>query len=217
MKLLSTSLLIFLSLNLNAGSIHQCEDAQGNISFSSDPCQEHSATLSTLEAKSGNNRRLKNTAIKRVIINNQDDFDQFTQTLYFKNMSEVLSGLQSTRFHGVKLSYLLRQENIQHPASQKEPATLQYFADIKRGNTQNRFSVGYQLDVKGKAAHPFLNLSNQKLISRMQSLGFGKPKVDNNVYNWTWRDGGVSCGFKYKHHKSDNNKFFKYSCSEFGR
>jgi len=217
MKLLSSSLLIFLSLNLYASPIHQCEDAQGNISFSSDPCQEHSATLSTLEAKSGNNRRLKNTAIKRVIINNQADFNDFTQSLSFKNMSEVLSGLQSTRFHGVKLSYLLRQKNIQHVASSKESDVLQYFADIKRGNTQNRFSVSYKLDIEGKGSHPFLNLSNQKLISRMQSLGFGKPKVVRDVYNWSWRDGGVSCGFKYKRSQSDNNKFFKYSCSEFGR
>ena len=216
MKFLISSLLISVSFNLYAGSIHQCEDAQGNMSFSSEPCEEHSATLSTLDAK-GNNRRLKNTAIKRVIINNQEDFNQFTQNLDFKNMSEVLSGIQSTRFHGVKLSYLLRQENIQHSTTPKKSATLQYFADIKRGNTQNVFSVGYELDVKRKKSHPFLNLSNTKLISRMQSLGFGKPKVENEIYNWSWRDGGVSCGFKYKRSESDNSKFFKYTCSEFGR
>ena len=217
MKLLISSLLFSVSFNLYAGSIHQCEDAQGNMSFSSEPCQEHTTTLSTLDAKSGKNRRLKNTAIKRVIINNQNDFNAFIDNLEFKNMSEVLSGLQSTRFHGVKLSYLLKQENIQHITAPKKNNTLQYVADIKRSNTKNTFSVGYELNVNGKDSHPFLNLPNPKLISRMQSLGFGKPKVENDVYNWTWRDGSLSCGFKYKRSQSDNNKFFKYTCSEFGR
>lgn len=217
MKFFISSLVFSISINLYAGSIHQCEDAQGNMSFSSEPCQEQSTTLSTLDAKAGKNRRLKNTAIKRVIINNQDDFNQFTQNLDFNNMSEVLSGIQTRRFHGVKLSYLLRQENIQYPASPKKTETLQYFADIKRGNTKNVFSVGYELNIKGKKSHPFLNLSNQKVVSRMQSLGFGKPKMNNDTYNWTWRDGGVSCDFKYKRSQSDSSKFFKYTCSEFGR
>lgn len=216
MKLLISSLLFTLSFNASAGSIHQCEDAQGNMSFSSEPCEEHSATLSTLDSNSKKNRRLKNTAIKRVIINNQADFEQFTQNLTFNNMSEVLRGIQSTRFHGVKLSYLLKQKDIQYKTTPKKLGAVQYFANIKRGNTQNQFSVAYELDLKGKVAHPFLNLSNEKVISRMQSLGFGQPKAERGVYQWTWRDGGVSCNFKYKRSQHDSNKFFKYACSEFG-
>ena len=216
MKNLILTLAVIFPAALWASSVHQCEDAQGNMSFTSDPCQSHSTTLSTLDSKSGQNRRLKNTAIKRVIINNQAEFDQFAENLSFNNMSDVLRGIQNSRFHGVKLSYLLKQKDIQYKSNPNKMEEPQYFADIKRGNTQNHFSVGYKLNVKGKAAHPFLNLSNEKLISRMRSLGFGKPKVSNDVYKWTWRDGGVSCQFNYKRIKTDDNKFFKYQCSEFG-
>ncbi|MEH6345665.1 MAG: DUF4124 domain-containing protein [Bermanella sp.] len=216
MKLVIFALAFISPLSLWAGSVHQCEDAQGNMSFSSEPCPDNASALSTLNSQPGKNRRLKNTAIKRIIINNQQDFNQFVNTLSFNNMSDVLRGLETNRFHGVKLSYLLAQDNIQYESNPLKNETINYSADIKRGKRKNSFSVSYALNVKGKSNHPFLNLSNEKIIFRMQSLGFGKPETSQNIYSWDWRYGNMDCQFDYKRSDIDSNKYFKYACSETG-
>ena len=216
MKLVIFALAFISPLSLWAGSIHQCEDAQGNMSFSSEPCPDNASALSTLNSQPGKNRRLKNTAIKRIIINNQQDFNQFVNTLSFNNMSDVLRGLETNRFHGVKLSYLLAQDNIQYESNPLQNETINYSADIKRGKRKNSFSVSYALNVKGNNKHPFLNLSNEKIMFRMQSLGFGKPETSQNIYSWDWRYGNMDCQFDYKRTERDSNKYFKYACSETG-
>ena len=216
MKLALLALTFIFPLSVWAGSIHQCEDAQGNMSFSSEPCPDNASALSTLNSQSGKNRRLKNTSIKRIIINNQQDFNHFANTLSFNNMSDVLRGLEANRFHGVKLSYLLAQENIQYESRPFKNETINYYADIKRGKRKNSFSISYALNVKGKGNHPFLNLSNEKIVFRMQSLGFGKPETSQDIYSWDWKHGSMNCQFDYKRSDTDSNKYFKYACSETG-
>jgi|GEM_PF-2653988 len=213
MKLALATFLVTVSLGVNAGSIYKCEDAKGNMSFSGEPCETAAASLGTLGKSSSTNNHLKNTAIKKVIIKNQQDFNQFADTLSFNNMSHVLKGLEKNRFHGVKISYLLSQENIQYKNTRPKYQEINYLVDVKRGQAKNRFAVSYALRVKGKNDHSFLNLSNQQIISRMKSLGFGAPKVNNSQHNWAWRHGNISCHFLYIRSESKQVKSFEYSCS----
>jgi len=71
MKLALAIFLVTISIGVNAGSIYKCEDANGNMSFSGEPCETAAASLGTLGKSSSTNNKLKNTAIKKVIINDQ--------------------------------------------------------------------------------------------------------------------------------------------------
>ena len=213
MKLALVTFLATISLGVNAGSIYKCEDANGNMSFSGEPCETAAASLGTLGKTSSTNNYLKNTAIKKVIINGQQDFNKFAATLSFHNMSHVLKGLEKNRFHGVKVSYLLSQENIQYKNTRPKYEQINYLVDIKQGQAENRFSVSYALKVKGQEDHTFLNLTNKQVISRMKSLGFGEPKISNSQHKWTWRHGNISCNFQYTRSAYQQVKSFEYSCS----
>ncbi len=210
---LLAAILATVSLGVNAGSIYKCEDANGNMSFSGEPCDTAAAFLGTLGKSSSTNNKLKNTAIKKVIINDQQDFNEFADTISFNNMSHVLKGLEKNRFHGVKISYLLSQENIQFKNPRPKYEEINYLVDVKRGQAKNRFAVSYALRVKGKEDHAFLNLSNKQVISRMKSLGVGTPKVNNSQHSWAWRHGNISCNFLYTRSESKQVKSFEYSCS----
>ncbi len=213
MKLALAICLVTVSLGVNASSIYKCEDANGNMSFSGEPCQSAAASLGTLGKSSSTDNRLKNTAIKKVIINDQKDFNAFADTLSFNNMSHVLKGLEKNRFHGVKVSYLLSQKSIQYKNTRSKYEKINYLVDVKYGQAENRFSVSYALRVKGKEGHKFLNLTNKQVISRMKSSGFGEPKISNSQHNWAWRHGNISCNFLYTHSAYKQVKSFKYSCS----
>jgi hypothetical protein len=213
MKLLLAIILATATLSVNAGSIYKCEDANGNMSFSGEPCETAAASLGSLGKTSSNNSKLKNTSIKKVIINNQDDFNAFADSLSFNNISHVLKGLQKNRFHGVKITYLLSQKNIQYKDTHPRYEKINYLVDIKQGQAENSFAVNYALKVRGKEDHKFLSLTNKQVISRMKSLGFGQPKVSNGQHNWAWRYGNVSCNFLYSRSKYKPVKRFEYFCS----
>ncbi len=214
--LMAPLLAVFLAtvpINVNAGSVYKCEDANGNMSFSGDPCETAAASLGSMGKTSSTDNHLKNTSIKKVIIKNQKDFNTFADTLSFNNMSQVLTGLEKNRFHGLKVSYLLAQKDIQFKNARPKYEEINYLVDVKRGQAKNRFSVSYALRVKGKEDHTFLNLSNKQVISRMKSLGFGNPKIKNSQHNWAWRHGNISCNFLYTRSEYKKVKRFEYSCS----
>ncbi len=213
MKLTLAIILAMASLSVNAGSIYKCEDASGNMSFSGEPCETAAASLGSLGKTSSSNNKLKNTAIKKVIIKDQKGFDEFATSLSFNNMSQVLKGLQRNYFHGMKVSYLLSQKNIQFKNTTPHYEKINYLVDVKQGQAKNHFSVSYALNVKGREDHKFLNLTNKQVISRMKSLGFGKPKINNAQHNWTWRHGNISCNFLYTRSAYKKVKSFEYSCS----
>ncbi len=202
-----------VSLSVHAGSIYKCEDAKGNMSFSGEPCPTAAASLGTLGKTSSTDNQLKNTEIKKVIIKSQKDFDGFAGSLSFTNMSHVLKGLEKNRFHGLKVSYLLAQQDIQFKNPRPKYQEINYLVDVKRGQAKNRFSASYALKVKGKEEHKFLNLSNKQIISRMKSLGFGEPKIKNSQHNWAWSHGNISCNFMYTRSPYKKVKSFEYSCS----
>ncbi len=214
MKLFLLVFLFSLFTTTHAGSIYQCEDASGHMSFSADPCATEAEALATLDSRTNQNKRLQNTSIKKKYIRNQSDFNQFVDQLSFKNMSHVLKGLEKNYFHGMKMTYLLAQENIQYTNDKAQYGQTYFDVDIEQHQKINRFSIAYTLRVKGKKEHNFLNLSNQQVISRMNSLGFGAPKIKNKQYNWAWQYGNMNCHFVYIRNEYSSKKSFEYSCSE---
>ena len=113
----------------------------------------------------------------------------------------------------MKVSSLLSQKNIQFINTRLHYEKINYLVDVKQGQAENRFSVSYALNVKGKEDHNFLNLTNKQVISRMKSLGFGKPNIKNSQHNWAWRHGNISCNFLYTRSAYKKIKSFEYSCS----
>jgi len=198
-------------------AIYKCEYDNGNVTFSDMPCESNELEQKT---KKSDTKKIEKKSeavvaskIQKVIIKEQSDFDSFVKNISIDKVSEFINGSTKKGFYGIEVLQFFSRENIKHNDFSSDDS-LRFFVNTDKND--KTFSVVYSIKVDGSAEHPFLNLSNESIVNKMKSKGFGSPKMmgKNDAYLWEWKLGNVDCVFGYTRSVKNPTKSIGYGCKK---
>ncbi|MCT8986344.1 DUF4124 domain-containing protein [Shewanella phaeophyticola] len=163
-----------------ASDIFKCKDSSGKVTYSDMPCLTDSGTEEKLNKREPQSNDVSNLAsvnkkIKPLQGYDSKSIEHYLESLKFDKFSQVLSGVQKSSFHGIDIKKLVNEPDVNLEKVLLTDESLEYLFSVSKD--YKLFFVKKAVYNDDANSHPFLDLSDSKIISILSSRGFGSLRI----------------------------------------